>query len=590
MSVVDDLVQARDAYARREWVAAYDGLASAGEATLNAEDYARLATAAYLLGHRNDCIQALQRAYRTHTDAGEVAPAVRCAYWLAKVLVVGGEIAVAGGWVARAQRLLDDHGDDLVERGYVLIHLMFQRIGAGDFPGAIGLAEEVEQYGRRFDDPDLLTVGLSARGRLLMYSGQVPQGLALLDEAMIGVTTGDVSPIFAGDAYCTLIEGCQEVADFARAAEWTTRLTRWCTDQPGLVPFTGQCAVHRGQIMKVRGALTEALAELDEARRRYERSGAGPAVALAWAERGDVLRLLGDLPGAEAAYEEARAAGHDPQPGLALLWLAQGRVEAAGAATRRLLAEPRDAVHRAQLLPAAAEVFLAELATDEAAAAVAELSEVAERFCSASLQAAAAFARGGLVLLQDRPADAAAEARAAITGWSRLDVPYEAARSRVLLGRAWLVVGDQESAQAELGAARSEFAAVGARRAERSVADLLGSPAPGGLTAREVEVLRLVAGGASNPEIARVPGAQREDGRAAPEQHLRQARRPHPDRRGSVRVRERPGRQAALSPAASALTPAQEPLRWRTTLVAAILSCSAWRRESHSGNRWSISV
>ncbi len=502
MSVIEDLLQARDAYDRREWVAAYDGLASATDDALNAEDYARLATAAYLLGRRNDCIQALQSAYRNHVDAGEAAPAVRCAFWLAKVLVSGGEMAVAGGWVARAQRLLDEYDGDMVEHGYILILQMFQRIGSGDFPSALQLAEQVEEYGRRYDDPDLLTIALSAHGRLLMYSGQVPEGLAMLDEAMVSVTTGDVSPIFAGETYCALIEGCQEVSDFARAAEWTTRLTRWCGSQPGLVPFTGQCAVHRGQIMKIRGAFTEALVELDGAVRRYQEAGAAPASGLAWAERGEVLRIRGDLADAEAAFEQALGFGHDPQPGLALLWLGAGRASAASAAVRRLLAEPRDPVHRARLLPAAAEVLVADGALDEADTTLAELAETADRFDSASLHAAAAYAQASSALARGEHGSAATSAREALRAWGQLQAPYEAARSQVLLGRAFLGLDDPDSARAELEAARHAFAAMGARPAEQAASQLLSPSAPGGLTAREVEVLRLVAAGDSNPEIA----------------------------------------------------------------------------------------
>jgi tetratricopeptide (TPR) repeat protein len=187
----------------------------------------------------------------------------------------------------------------------------------------------------------------------------VPDGLALLDESMVGVAAGEVSVIFAGNVYCAMIEACQEIADFDRAARWTAALTTWCAGQPGLVPFTGQCAVHRGQIMRAQGAFGEALIEFDLAVQRYLAAQTPHAAGLAMVERGDVLRIRGDLTGAQRAYEQAAAFGHEPQPGLALLWLAQGRAAAAAAAIGRLLGEAGAPVRRSQLLPPAVDVLLA---------------------------------------------------------------------------------------------------------------------------------------------------------------------------------------------------------------------------------------
>lgn len=503
MGVVEELIQAREAYGRHEWLAAYDGLSDAAQDELTPADFARLATAAYLLGHRNDCVQALQRAYQLNLDADDLPAAVRSAFWLAYVLLTSGETAIGGGWVARSQRLLDEIGGDVVERGYLLLHLMHRHISAGDLAPAHELAEQITGYGQRYRDPDLIAMGLSSQGRMLLYNGRVPDGFALLDESMVGVAAGEVSVIFAGNVYCSMIEACQEIADFDRAARWTAALTAWCAGQPGLVPFTGQCAVHRGQIMRAQGAFDEALTEFDLAVQRYLTAQTPHAAGLAMAERGDVLRIRGDLTAAQKAYDKAAGFGHEPQPGLALLWLAQGRTEAAAAAIRRLLGETADPVHRSQLLPAAVEVLLATKRHDEAAGIAAELGSIAASFGCAPVKARADHAAALAALESGDPAAATPRLRRARAVWERLGWRYDTARNRMQLGRALRALGDEESAAAEIAAARRGFAELGAGPDEREAAALLSAPAyPAGLTAREVEVLRHVAAGKTNPEIA----------------------------------------------------------------------------------------
>jgi DNA-binding CsgD family transcriptional regulator len=502
MGVVEDLARARQAFERREWITAYDALSGVGDVSMPAEDFTRLATTAYLLGRRNDCIQALQRAYSAHAAAGATPAAVGCAVRLATVLLTSGEGAVAGGWVARAQRMLADVDGDVVERGQVLVPVMLRHIMDMEYEKAHELVLEITDYGRRFEDPDLLATGLNAQGRLSLYAGRVPDGLALLDEAMIGISTGEVSPIVAGETYCSLVEACQEVSDFGRAAEWTAALTTWIEAQPGLVAFTGQCAVHRGQIMRVRGAFREAVEEFELAVERYERLGTPAPAGLAMSECGGVLRVLGDLAAAEAAYGRSIGYGHDPQPGLALLWLARGRTADALAAIRRLLAEPRDPVHRSQLLPAAVEILVAAGAVDEAEVAGQELTSVAESFGCPGPRAMAHYACGSVLLAAGQPAAALPELRAAKLDWQRLEAPYETARCRVLIGGALRALGDARSAHAELDEARRVFRELGTPAEDPEEARLRGPAAPRGLTDREVEVLRLVATGRTNPEIA----------------------------------------------------------------------------------------
>ncbi|MDQ0373347.1 LuxR family transcriptional regulator [Cellulomonas humilata] len=502
MGLVDDLERAREAYERREWVAAYDALSDADDSALDAQDFGRLATAAYLLGRQNDCVQALQRAHKAHIDAGETVQAVRIGFWLSMVLLENGESAVGAGWVGRCQRLLEQVPGDVVERGYVLLPVMMRHIYAGEFELASKLAVEITEYGRRFSNADLLAQGLNAQGRMLMYAGRVPEGMSLLDEAMIGISMGEVSPIIAGHVYCSLIEACQEVSDYGRAAEWTRALTGWIEDQPGLVPFTGQCAIHRGQIMGIRGAFRAALEELDRAVARYLDSETPAAAGLALAEAGNLHRICGDLDAAETDYERATGFGYEPQPGLALLWLARGRTAAATNAVHRLLAEPRDPVHRSQLLAGSVEVLLATGEVEEARAIADELAAIADAFRCTALSAAAHQARASCLLSTGEPGAAALEARNAVALWRSLDAPYDVARCQVLLGRALRNLGDDDSAVAELGQARRMFQGLGAAPAERDVLRLVQPSRPAGLTEREVEVLRLVASGRSNSEIA----------------------------------------------------------------------------------------
>lgn len=503
MGVLEDLRRAREAYERRDWVQAYRALSDHEDDDLSADDFRALATTAYLLGRRNDCVQALQRAYQGYLARGDVPAAVRTAHALIATLWQDGEIAVGSGWLARAGRELDVLAEDVVERGYLLERTTLGHVMRGEFAEAAAIAPRVTEYGRRFADPDLTAIGLQTEGRLRIYGGEVADGLRLLDEAMVAVLAGEVSPIFSGVIYCSAIEACQEISDLGRAGEWTHALTTWCDAQPGLVAFTGQCAVHRGQLMRLHGAYDDAVAELQRAAERYAAAGGDPAVGLAHYERAEVHRLRGEHTAAEDAYEQAAERGHPAQPGRALLWSQRGRGDAAASAIHRLLAEWQDPVHRSEALPAAVEVLVDHGGVDEAAALAGELRGIADAFGCTALLAAAGRAEATVALARDEAEACLAAARAAATAWGGLSAPYEVARCRVLIGRALRLLGDEETAAADLAAARATFAGLGAAPAEREAAALLGgTEAPAGLSAREVEVLRLVAAGRSNAEIA----------------------------------------------------------------------------------------
>lgn len=502
MGVVDEVVQGRAAFERREWARARDRLAAA-DGALGPDDLEALAVAAYLSGDRETCLTAWQKAFRAWGRADAPLRAVRVASWIAFVLLTSGRVAEGSGWAARAAGLLDTVPDGAVERAYLDIHRMYGHIFGGEMPQALDVATRIARAGRAYGDPDLLAEGLASQGRLLLYAGEVRQGLALLDESMLCISEGGVSPIVAGMSICSLIEACQEIGDFRRMTEWTAVLTRWCDAQAGLVPFTGQCAVHRAQAMRWRGEYDQALAEIVLALERYRANGNDPAAGVAVHERGEVLRLLGEHEAAAAAYEAAAEHGHDPQPGLALLWLATGRGAAASAAIRRLLGEFVDPVHRCRLLPAAVEVHLAEPDLAAAGAAAEELAVIAASFACPALTAHAACAGGAVSLASGDPAAALPSLRRGWRLWQDLGARYDAARARTLIGLAFRALGDEDSARAELAVARRTFADLGARDDLRRLDQLLVPALPDGLTAREVEVLRLVAQGNTNLQIAR---------------------------------------------------------------------------------------
>ncbi|HEY1318138.1 MAG TPA: LuxR C-terminal-related transcriptional regulator [Gaiella sp.] len=499
----DELERGRAACARRAWADAHESLARADAASpLGVEDVELLSLSAYMLGRDDESMALLERAHQAHLDAGATRRAVRCAMWICMHHAARGEMGPAGGWLARSERLLGD--DDCAERGYFLIPAAFGAEAAGDLETAAATAAAAAEVGQRFGDPDLYALATHTQGRFLVGQGRVDDGFRLLDEAMVAATSGSASPIVTGLVYCGVILACVEVLDVRRAREWTEVLTRWCEEQPGLVAFTGRCLVHRAEILQLHGAWPDAL---DEARRAAERLVQGfnrAAAAQAFYRQGEVHRLSGRLDEAEEAYAASSRHGWEPQPGLALLRLAQGRPDAAGAAIRRVLAETTIWSRRAVLLPARVEIALALGEVDEAREAARELDALSTQHGSAMLQALAATALAAVHLAAGGQEEALAAARRASEQWRALEAPYEEACARVAVGIACAALGDDDTAALELSAARATFAELGATPDLARVRSQLEAPAheAHGLTERELEVLRLVAAGDSNRAIA----------------------------------------------------------------------------------------
>ena len=507
MNAIDELERGRESYARRAWRDAYEGLSRADRASsLEADDLELLATSAYMLGRDDDYLSALERVHPAHLRTGETLRAVRCAFWIGINLLLRGEMSRATGWFARAQRLLEREKRDCVEQGYLLIPVLLQAVGAGDWEAASATAGDAAKVAERFGDSDLLAMAGHELGHALIRQGRVEDGLRLLDEAMVAATAGELSPIVTGLVYCSVIAYCQDLYEFRRAREWTDALTQWCGQQPDMVAHTGVCLVHRAEILELQGAWRDAQ---EEARRARERCAQGmvnqAAVGQAIYLQGELHRLQGELAAAEEAYREASRYGCEPQPGLALLRLAQGNGEAAAAAIRRVVGETSDLLKRARLLRGYVEVMLAAGDVEEAHGACRELEDISAGHGGVVLGAMSAGARGAVALAQGDARAALVALRDARQVWQELEAPYEAARVRVLVGLACRELGDEDSAAMELEAARGVFEQLGAAPDLAGVDSLVPSPAPDeahGLTPRELQVLRLVATGETNRAIA----------------------------------------------------------------------------------------
>jgi DNA-binding CsgD family transcriptional regulator len=457
-----------------------------------------------MLGRRDDYVHVLERAHRAHLDGGDVRDAARCAAWLGLDAMLRRKSAHATGWFGRAHRLLAGESE-CVERGYLLIPEILERAAAGAAEAALAIASEAAGIGERYGDRDLVALVVQEEGHALVRLGRADEGLRLLDEVMVSVTAGELSPIVTGLVYCNTIAFCQRVFELRRAREWTGALTEWCERQPDMIAHTGLCSVHRAEIMELEGAWLDALDEAQRAARRLSRARDLRGAGQAHYRQAEVRRLQGRLAAAEESYREASRSGYEPNPGLALLRLAQGSAPAAVAAIRRALDETVEPLARAALLPASVEIMLS--VGEQAAAEVdcRELEAIASSRQNEVLGARAAYARASVALAEGAAAAALPALRDALRSWQDLDAPYETARVRALLGLTCRALGDDDSASLELEAARELFARLGAAPDLARVADLLGTPAAAdthGLTPRELEVLRLVAAGLTNRAIA----------------------------------------------------------------------------------------
>jgi DNA-binding NarL/FixJ family response regulator len=499
-SCADHLEHGRAHYQRQEWADAFRALSLAQrDAPLAGGDLELLAMSAYLTGRDDDYLDALERAHQAHLDSHARRSAVRCAFWLGFRLLLRGEEGRASGWLARAQRLLEGE-QECAEQGYLLTPVVEQQIAEGDLEAAYASATRAADIGERCGDADLVACARHQQGRIRLEQSRIEEGLALLDEVMVAVTAGELSLLVTGLMYCSVIQACQAIYALGRAREWTAALARWC--EPDKAAFTGVCRVHRAEVLQLRGDWQGAI---EEARRARERCGgtSHQTVAAAFYQQAEVHRLSGQFAAAERAYRNASRAGFDPQPGLALLRLAEGNVDAAAAAISRALGAATNRLGRARLLPACVEIMLAAGEVQDADAASGELELTARSIQTDALAAMAAHARGSVQLATGTAEAALCSLRRAFDLWQRAEAPYHAARSRELVGLACRSLGDEETAALELEAAAAIYRELGAAPDVARLAPGPGAaPTPHRLTKRELQVLRLVAAGDTNKAIA----------------------------------------------------------------------------------------
>ena len=501
--MANDLEHGRACYDRGAWHDAFEALRLADQAApLDCDDLQRLGTVAYLLGRELEFEHYFDRLYHLQLERGHPEHAARATFWLGLNLLFRGESAQSNAWIARGQRLIAQR--DCVEQGYLLLPGTERILREGHAATAQERAASAALIGERFGDSELVATARHVEARALIAQQRIAAGLELLDEMMLPVVAGELSPITTGLMYCSVLEACTKVSALSRAREWTLAFSRWCDRHSEPVAFSSTCLVHRAEVLRSHGAWSDALEDACRACDRASRASKKPPPAALY-QQGEIHRLRGEHAEAEAAYRAASQLGYDPQPGLALLRLAEGQVETACAALRRVLHTTTDEPTRARLLPSCIEVLLAAGEMAQAREACRELHDLAEALDANALRAAGAQAEGAIDLAEGKPDAALGPLRRAFEEWTRLDVPYDAARVRVMIARACDALRDHETARLERAAARAVFERLCARGDLDNMDRLTGTVASDGrtkLSPREQQVLRLIATGSTNKAIA----------------------------------------------------------------------------------------
>ena len=465
------LERARDAFDRHVWSEAYESFRSAdGAKALGPEDLERYAEAAFWLGHPEDSIGLRERSYASYIEHGDQQGAARIALELVRHNFLRNSRMTAAAWFTRAQRALAGEPRWPEHARLELTRWMMQ---GGDPKQDAETAERALDLATRFKDRDSLAVAVMVRGMALIGEGKLKEGLALIDESTMAAVSGDVGLFTTGWIYCNTISTCRDLGDLRRAGEWTEAAHRWCERQ-SVGGFPGVCRVHRAEIIALQGSLARAEQEARQATKELAKYNFLGNVADGWYEIGAIRLRMGDLPAAEEAFRQAHEMGRTPEPGLALLRLAEGKPAAAKTALARALDEQRSRPGRARLLPALVEAAIAVDDLVTARTAADELSTIADALEGPTLRAASATARGRVLLASGEFAAALRELRDALVQWQALEMPYEASAVRLLLASALTATGEADAARLEMQSARSTYERIGAARDSRAVAIMLG--------------------------------------------------------------------------------------------------------------------
>jgi class 3 adenylate cyclase len=477
VSVTASLDDARSASSRAAWREAYETYSAVRSDELEPADLERFGESAWWRGKLQEAIALRERAYAGYVAADDVQAAARMALALSWDYEGRGSFAVAGGWLANAERLLGGRPEWPEHGRLLLTNALTAMFAEGDYPRAIEIFERAYELAKRVGDRDVQVLALSGRGRASIKAGDIEAGLRLLDEATASAMCGDLKPHAAGLVYCITISSCQDLGDYRRAAEWTEAANTWC-DKLDVTGFPGACRIHRAEILRLRGewgaAEEQALAACEELL-DFDRS----ITAGGHYEVGEIRRRRGDFAGAEESYRITNELGRDPQPGLALLRLSEGKVDAAVAGVAASLADLTDPLARLRRLPAQVEISLAAGDVPSARAAADELEAIVDAYKigarrTPAFDASVQFARGQIALAEKDLTRAVASLRHAREEWQGVGAPYETARVRAVLGIALRQSGEEHASTAELEGALAAFERLGAALDEARVKELLG--------------------------------------------------------------------------------------------------------------------
>ena len=501
---------ARSAYERGAWADAAELFLRADqEASLAIEDLESLVWAAAISAKDNEMLAALERVYAYHAARNDHEESARAAFWSGLRNMMIGEVGLGSGWLQRAARHAEQAPEDSVQRGYLLLPQVYMHRGKGNYETAVEVADNAIAIGEASGEPDLIALAGSLKGGILFRLGRIDEGYVPIDEAMLLANSERLSPVVSGVVYCEIVASCCRVQEMVRAREWTEILNDWCRRNPQALSFKGVCQVHRAEVLQLEGKWTEALSEAKGAAQGLKGSSEVTAIANAAYRRGEILRLRGRLDDSEAEYRLAGEIAIDPQPGLALLRLAQGRKNEAAAMISRALETADDLPKKSALLPAGVEIFLACGDTEAAERLCGEMAGIAARFGTEILARVADQAAGTLALARGNFAEAVSALTRAKLFWSEFGAPYLVARLRVDIARCCAALNDQEGAEMELKAAEKIFYELGATPDLSRIREVRSggkASVPYALTVRESEVLALMADGSTNREIARSLG------------------------------------------------------------------------------------